>query len=91
MEAVKSVNSFNIKQTKPYKSPNILFLTGEELYISNCAYGLLKDEGQVCRAVLILCMNVRVYIGVWYICRHMRALQCIVRRAGGIGLLRRLY
>ncbi len=52
-----------------------------------CAYSLLKDVGQVCRAVLMLYayVRVRVYIGMWYICMHMRALQCIVRRAGGIG------
>ncbi len=51
------------------------------------AYSLLKDVGQVCRDVLMLYvyMCVRVYVDVWYICMHMRALQCILRRAGGIG------
>ncbi len=45
-----------------------------------CAYSLLKDVGQVCRAVLMLYVYVRVlvYIDVWHICMHMRALQCIV-------------
>ncbi len=47
---------------------------------------------QVCHAVLMLYMyvRVRVYIDMWYICMHMRAPQCIVRRAGRIGLLQNL-
>ncbi len=81
IETVESVSCFNLKQTTPNNAPNILILTGEKLCISNYAHSLLKDEGQVCRTVLVLYVHVLVYIGVWYICRHMRALQCRTGRS----------